>query len=88
MLSDCFVNGWAECEILEQQSQIVEQLQMGSTITPHVVKWLANTIRKYYGQLAPDWTIEFDSYDDREPSAPTLFYFVKQVDERGPVGNE
>jgi hypothetical protein len=42
------------------------------------------TIRDYYCQLsplAPDWTTESDRCEEREPSAPTLFYFEKQVNE-------
>ena len=49
--------------------------------TPNVLKWLAGTIRDYHCQLsqsAPDWTTESDRCEEREPSAPTLFYFVKQ----------
>ena len=74
----------AEFKIVEQRSQIVLQLRMGSIIIPppKVLKWLAGTIRYYYCQLsplAPDWTTESDRCEEWEPSAPTLFYFVKQV---------
>ena len=51
----------AEFEIVEQRLQIVWQLRNGSTITPNVLKWLANTIREYHCQLsyfAPDRTTE------------------------------
>jgi hypothetical protein len=53
----------AESEIVEQRLQIVWQLRKGSTITPIVLKWLADTIRDYHCQLsplAPDWTTESD----------------------------
>jgi len=53
----------AEFEILEQWSQIVWHLRKGSTITPNVLKWLADTIRDYYCRLsyfAPDRTTESD----------------------------
>jgi len=59
---------------MEQQSQIVSQLRMGSIMTPKVLKWLAVTIRNYHCQLssfAPDWTTESDCCEQREPSAPT-----------------
>jgi len=67
---------------VEQRSQIVWQLRMGSIITLNVLKWLAGTIRDYHcqvSQLAPDWTTESDRCEEREPSAPALFNFVKQV---------
>ena len=81
----------AEFKIVEQRSQIVWQLPMGSIITPRVLKWLAGTIRDYYCQLsplAPDWTTESDRCEEREPSAPTKFYFVKQVNENGTFANK
>ena len=76
---------------MEQRSQIVWQLRKGSTTTLKVLKWLAGTICDYNGQLmplAPDWTTESDRCEDREPSAPTLFYFVKQVNESGSIAHE
>jgi len=42
------------------------------------------TIPDYYCQLlpsAPDWTTKWDHCEERDPSAPTLFYFLKQVNE-------
>ena len=38
---------------MEQRSQIVWKLRKGSTITPNVLKWLADTIRDYLCQLSP-----------------------------------
>jgi len=70
-------------EILERRSQIVWQLSKGSIIPANILKWVADTIRDYHrqlSQLAPDWTTESDRCE-REPSAPTLFYFGKQVNE-------
>jgi hypothetical protein len=67
---------------VEQRSQIVWQLRMGSIITPNGLKWLADTIRDYRCQLshlAPDWTTESDRCEEREPSAPTLFNFIKRT---------
>jgi hypothetical protein len=74
---------WAEFKIVEQRSQILLQLRMGSIISApwNVLKWLADTIRDYYCQfsaLALDWTAESDLCDERDPSEPTLFHFVKQ----------
>jgi len=66
----------------------VWQLRKGSIITPKVLKWLADTIRDYHWQLSPDWTTESDHSEEREPTAPTLFYFVKQVNESGSIANE
>jgi hypothetical protein len=63
-------------------------LRKGSTITPNVLKWLADTIRDYHWQLSPDWTTESDCCEEREPSEPTLFYFVKEVNESGTIVNE
>jgi len=76
----------AKFKIVDQQSQIVWQLRKGYIIIPppNVLKWLAGTIRYYYCQLspfAPDWTTESNHCEEREPSAPTLFYFVKQENE-------
>jgi len=78
----------AEFEIVEQRLQIVWQLRKGSTITPNVLEWLADTIRNYHWQLSTDWTTESDRYEDREPSAPTLFYFIKQVNESCSIANK
>ena len=49
------------------------------------------TIRDYHCQLsqsASDRTTESDRCEEREPSAPTLFYFVKQVNESGSIANK
>ena len=40
----------AEFEIVEQRLQIVWQLRKGSTITPNILKWLADMIHDYYRQ--------------------------------------
>jgi hypothetical protein len=54
----------AEFEILEQRLQIVWQFRKGSTITPNVLKWLADTIRDYHWQLTPDRTTEPDRCEE------------------------
>ena len=70
---------------LKQRSKIVWQLRIGSIITANVLKCLAGTICDYHWQLSQPahfWTIESDPCEEREPSAPTRFYFGKQVNER------
>jgi len=68
---------------VEQRSQIVWQLRKGSITTPNVLKWLAGMFRDYHCQLSqstPDWTTESDLVRrEREPSAPTLFNFIKHT---------
>jgi len=52
---------------------------------------ISDTIREYRCQLshlAPDWTTESDRGEEWEPSTPTLFYFVKQVNESGSIANK
>ena len=80
-LTRLYMDQWTQFKIVEQRSQIVPQLWMGSIITPNVLKWLPDAIRYYYCQLsplAPDWTTESDRCEEREPSAPTLFYVLVQ----------
>jgi hypothetical protein len=71
----------AEFDIVEQQLQIVWQLRKGSTITPNVLMWLVDTIRAYDWQLSADRMTESDHCEEGKPSAPTLFHFVKQLNE-------
>jgi len=55
---------------------------MGSIITPNGLKWIAGMIRDYHFQLsplAPDRTNESDGCEEREPSAPTPFNFIKHT---------
>jgi hypothetical protein len=62
--------------------QIVWQLRKGSSITWKFLKWLAETIRVYNGQLpqlAPDCMTESDRCEKRKPSAPTVFNFIKHT---------
>jgi len=57
---------------------------MQSILTLRLRKWLAGTICENYCQLsslAPHSTTKSDRCEEREPSAPTLFYLVKQVNE-------
>jgi hypothetical protein len=54
----------AEFEIVEHRLQIVSQLRKGSTITPNVLKWLADTMRAYHWQLSPDRTTEPDRCEE------------------------
>jgi len=70
-----FVYCWPDFKIVEQWSQIMWQLRMGSIITPRVLKWLASTIRNYYCQwppLAPDWTPESDRCEERAICANSI----------------
>jgi len=56
----------AEFKIEEQRSQIVWLLRKGSTITPNVLKWLADTISDYLCQLSRLSIVTFGtSLDDR-----------------------
>jgi hypothetical protein len=78
-LTRLYMDQWTEFKIVEQRLQIVWQLRKGSTITPIFLKWLADTIRDYHCQLSPDRTTESDRCEEREPSAPTLFNFIKRT---------
>jgi hypothetical protein len=74
MITDFFRQWMGRVQEVGQQLQIVWQLRKGSTITPHVLKWLADTIHNHRCQLshfAPDWTTESDRCEEREPSEPT-----------------
>lgn len=57
----------------------------------NVLKFLASAIRDYICQLspvAPHWMTESNLCKQREPSAPIVFYLVKQVKERLSITNE
>jgi hypothetical protein len=63
MITDFFRQLMGRVQEVEQRSQIVWQLRMGSIITPNILKWLADTIRDCHCQLsylAPDRTTESD----------------------------
>jgi len=50
-----------------------------------VLKCLADTICDYcceLSQSAPDWTTELDRCEEREPSAATIFNFMKRTPTR------
>jgi len=85
-----FIDGEAMFKKMQQWSQMVLQLWMGSILLPppNVLKWLAVTNRKYYGQLAPDWTTKSQCCKERVPSAPTKLYFVKQVNKSWSIANK
>jgi len=70
---------------MEPRSQIVWQLQMGSIITPKVLKWLAGTIRDNHRQLsqsAPDWTTEFDRCEERQSHLCQLYSISSNIRQR------
>jgi hypothetical protein len=54
---------------------------MGSILIPppNFLKWLADTIRNDYGQLAPNWMTKLDRCAEWELSGPTLFNYVKHT---------
>jgi len=88
-----FVYWLAEFKIVEQRSQIVWQLRMGSIITPSVLKWLAGTICDYHCQLsqsAPDWTTESDPCQERESHLRQLYSISPNIPQRAntdvPIG--
>jgi len=78
-LTRLYMDQWTQFKIVEQRLQIVWQLRKGSTITPIVLKWLADTIRDYHWQLSPDWTIELDHCEEREPLTPALINSMKHT---------
>jgi hypothetical protein len=63
----------------------VWQLRKGSTITPNVLKWLADTIRNYHCQLsqsAPDWMTELDRYARRGSHLRQLYSIPSNILQR------
>jgi len=73
---------WVEFKIVEQRSQIVWQLWIGSLLTPRVLNWLAGTIHDDHCQLSPltpDWITKSNRREKREPPAPTVFDVINHT---------
>jgi hypothetical protein len=63
IISSITVYLYAQFKRMEQQLQIMQLLQKGTTMTPKVPMWLAGTILDYNCQLwycTPDWMMESD----------------------------